>query len=553
MTSRFLSRLSVGARRYKALFVETCAYFRAAPVQILISAICVGVFVLQFAQLIYYITHASDSFAIINAFDNDGANAIHVAQRSYWVTSNGFYAYGTLYFRITHTLAALMSPLAQPGAIAGGEAQTKGIHFALLLTSVFSLMGIGALVAWIWFGFSRATWILAALFIWSFVSSSTWQEFILRAHPDHLLALSVGFAYLATFYLWLNSENKYYRRVSAWAWGVALSIKMSVILFLPFVFLTVFLPWRTNVIRSALVFVGHMAAAYFLIGFPQSLNVPKTVKFLIYQSGYSDPPSKESLLDWWNIYSEQIVLPLGLFLVLALALALLAERRGWRTGGPPLLWKVLLLSVGPYALNLAQKVLPPHAHYAIPVVTGQIVLLSAYVIYRWEAVQNINLRQKGFVCLLALLLFAWKGIVPTSMDQRLEAQLHCRPEAREVHRRLSEFFHQGLKLFSDPYMPALEKHERSRSSWRANKALIEQGDFDILGFKDEFYGGYLDDAAIRYISTYNKDWPSSREFYKLFAGQERVNDSAIGRWQRTYKDACGFEIWQRQRGGRDNP
>jgi hypothetical protein len=534
-------------RQYTTLCAETCLYFRVPPVRSLIMLMSIGVFMLQLSQLIYYIAHASDSFAVINAFDNDGANAINVTQRSYWITSNGFYAYGSLYFRISHTLEALMTPPAQPGDIAGAEAQTKAVHFALLLTSVISLTAIGALVAWVWFGFSQATWILGTLCVWVLISSSTWQEFLLRPHPDYLLASGIGFAGLATFYLWLNPENKYRQRVSAWAWGLALAIKMSVILYLPFVFLTVFLPWRSRMQARVLTYIGHMSAAYFFVGFPQSLNIPKTIKFLIYQSGYSDPPSKESLLDWVNIYGEQIVKPLGLLVALTLALALLAERRGWSMAGPSLLWKAILLGAGPYTLNMTQKVLPPHAHYAIPVVTVQLILLSLYLTHRWEALSNINWRQKALVCLSVLLWFALKGVVPESLNQRLAAQLHCRPEAREVHKRLADFFNQGLRLFSDPYMPALPKHDRSRSSWRANKALIKEGDFDVIGLKDEFYSSYLDDGAIRYVSTYNKDWYLSREFYKLFAGQERVEDPEIGRWNRVYKDVCGFEIWLRRR------
>jgi hypothetical protein len=519
--------------------------FGFKPMPTLLTAFSLLIFSAQLAQLTYFISHAADSRPVIAAIDNDASNAIDVAQRSRWYNDNGFQSYGPVYFRLAHTFSALLTPISEPGNLTPAEAETKAVHFALLLVSLVSLYGLSLLLAALVAGTTWGAFTLSTLFMWAFLHSPVWQRFLLRAHPDTLLSFLVAVAALLTFRLWRAPANVWLFRLSAWAWGLALATKFSTALFLPWVMIWFVLPPTRNGFVKAARFAGHLAVAYLVIGFPQNFGALRTLRFLIYQSSYSKPATWASVTDWFAIWGNQILAPLVLSVALAIALF------GWSrtvssSSGSRMVWlQTLSLAFGPFALMATQEVIVNHDHYMMPLVATQIVLLISFAEILLPRSPRLSGLRAGLGLIVATtLIFVLVGAVPRSLGSMLSQQLACRGEAREVFKRITEAQQQGLEIYGDPYAPVLNRSGVS-SSWTTNVAYVAEGEFDLMILNAPYYNRYYHDEGAEYASRYNPDLQSSREFYDLFKGKTSSSSPALGTWERLAQYECGWEIWRK--------
>ena len=501
------------------------------------TAGALGLFLMQNAEVTYFIAQNADSRAVIRAFDDDAGNAIDVVGRSTWVTDNGFASYGPVYFRLASTLGAWLAPLSDPGALPPADAVTRADHFVLMLTSLvavalFALFLASFLGDELWF-----TLILATLLEWTLLKSSTWQYLILKAHPDQTLGLIVALATSFTWRTWRDPEDLNLRRVSAWAWGVALSTKASIIFFTPFVGLAFLWTQTRERVPRALRYVGHVALAYFVIGFPQNFNLPRLYRFLKYQSGYSKPATVESVTEWFTLWTDQLIYPLAALLIL------LALKRGWRRPARKETICALVLAFAPFVLLLPQKILPPHAHYPIPIIAAQLTLLLAL----FTGDRPWSPRGRAAVAAGILVLLYVVRLVPPGFGALLTKELESRPEARAVFQKIVEQTERGLKVYIDPYVPSSRKMNNVTVNWRTTKEIIAEGRFDRMVLNRPYFSRYFAADKQDYVEVYNADVTNTRAFYALFKDQPtRVKDPVIGTWHREAQNGQ-WEIWTHDR------
>jgi hypothetical protein len=494
-----------------------------------------GAFLLtaQTAQLVFHASHVTQSRPLVAGFDDDGAVAIDTTSRSLWFLDNGFVAYGPVYFRLAYALNLGMDPLVEPGTLGVAEARTKAIHFSLLIVSVLAVIALSVFLSWL---VSPPPLILlvASGFLWTLLRTDPWQEMLLRAHPDHILALFVGLAAWGSFRLWQKPEDQGRLRLSAWLWGLALSTKFSVILFLPFTF-----PWGWQKVRAYLL---HGAIAYFVLGFPQHFNVPRLYRFLRFQSQFSQPATWNSVLDWMQLWAQQFAAP-----VLLVILVIFWIHREFRAPptARPLLLRSLVLALGPFLLILGQNVLAPHRHYLMPLIAGQVVL-SACLLRVFFVAPTRSLWPTVVLGLSAFTVMANVESLPMGLREHVARQQECRPEAQELFVKIREKSEAGQKVFGDPYSPALDRMPNVRSFWTPTIETIKKGEFSVLVLNRRHNQQYLAPKdPLSLAAIHNKTWDSTSDFYKVFAEGKSVSHESLGAWTNTWSTACGWDLWEK--------
>src|SRR5665647_502823 len=101
-----------------------------------IVSIFLGIYTIILLSLPLYETSAHKG--IVFATDNDGGRAIETSIATRWYNSNHFGPYGNVYYRLSHSLADLIS-LPETGH-STLELKEKDHNFALKLVSLFSLV-----------------------------------------------------------------------------------------------------------------------------------------------------------------------------------------------------------------------------------------------------------------------------------------------------------------------------------------------------------------------------------------------------------------------------
>lgn len=507
-----------------------------------LAAIAITIFTMQTTALIYYASQAADSSPIIGGLDGDAANAINVAGRSYPIIDNGFASYGPVYFRVANMLSWVLPDLSAPGNLGAKEARTKTWHFALVLTSVLAFQALNLGLALLLTSQLFLVFLIAAAFARVALELHPWQEMLLRAHPDHILALLTALATYLTIQYWRSpADDRTFRR-SAWGWGLACATKLSLVLYMPFIFAAVLWFSKGTRFKKAAIYLGHMLAAYFLIGFIQNFNIPRTLRFLTYQAKFSLPATADSISEWLQIYFSQAIFILGLTILLVIVSWVV--NKSVPKVSKPLVVFALGLGLGPLVLMILQKVTAPHDHYTIPILATQAVLLLTLAAKKIE-ISRSSLQWS--IGLAGLALFMVFKTTPPSMAGVLQSQLKCRAEAREVYKRITDLHEQNLLIYVDPYVPTMDRTSGIVSTWVTNKEFIMKQDFKVLVLHMARAMAYIQPAAegIEFYKNYNPEYLKSKEFYSLFYNKDVVSDPDLGTWKRTYRNDCSWEIWER--------
>lgn len=505
-------------------------------------AFAVGLFALQTGSLVYYASQAADSRPVIAGLDNDASNAIDVAGRSRWFLDNGFSPYGPVYFRIAHSLAWFLPDLQAPGQLSAAVAQTKTEHFALLLVSVLALQGLALLLASLATSEPFLLFLIASVFSRLLQDSEAAREMLLRAHPDHLLTFFTALAVALGLRFWRHPHDERLFRASAWAWGVAMATKLSLTFFMPFVFAPVIiLAEKGRKIRTAAIYLLHMLAAYFLIGFIQNLNVPRTLRFLKSQSAYSSRGNYATVLDWLHIWFTQVQGPL----IFALLLTIYGF---WRRPAWPSRNVVLMgagLALGPFVILMMQAVNAPHAHYVMPIVAAQLVLLLGMF------ARPIAISRGRYAIPLVLLVTAGFGhakLTAPGLNAMVDSQRECRVEAREVFEKIQALASGGKTIYADPYVPTMDHTAAIKSIWKADIDYIEREKFDVLVLNRRIADQYLFNMTPErrsYVQNFNPDADATAKFYGIFINHEEVDDPRLGKWKKTFSNHCPWQIWEK--------
>jgi hypothetical protein len=499
----------------------------------------------QITQLSYFISQAADTRPVIAALSSDASNAIDVAGRSQWWRDNGFAGYGPVYFRLANTLAFAFTPLTDPGEWTPAEGRTKAYHFSLLAVSAASVVLLSLFLGALAVG-RRSNFFpwASALWLWALLQAGSWQKFLLVAHPDHLLALCVAVAGTLSFRFWNTPNDERLRKWVAWGWGLCLAIKFSAILFFPAVVLGQ-VWFSKSRLKTFAEFAGHSFLAYALIGFPQNLNIPRTLRFLTYQSHYSSSATSASVMEWLGFFQEQTWLT-GL-IVLSFVGLMLSQGGFRKPKTQPLLFALILVLL-PTLSMLGQSISAPHDHYPMPVVACALALVLS-------AVRPVNfalrfsVQLESAVAVLLAVGLAWMGSLPSGLNTTLRDQLRCRIEAKVTYKKIQELLGAGALVFADPYVPSMDKTPNFRSIWTPTKKFIADGGFTAIVVNPDHEKGYFGDPANEaYIKVYNPEMQATKEYFSLFRqGPLSFSDPEIGKWRRTFKEEnCGWEIWQRE-------
>jgi len=330
-------------------------------------------------------------------------------------------------------------------------------------------------------------------------------------------------------------------KASAIAWGLAVSTKLALVLYVPAFFILWMPPFSRAGLMKTLKYFGWMFLGYFVICFPQSIVLDRPIKFLISQKQYAPPMTLQSVQEWLVLLFEQAWKPALVILLGAILL------RGEKT--PRWNWRQHLRYLGftliPFLFLLTRTITSPHKHYVIPMVLGFLLLLTL-VVRSWRGISP----RLALPLLIAFCI--WPGIVPKRFAEAYVAKTTCRAEAREMEAFLNEPIKQGRKILADPYFPVEERDRGGQVhvSWETSFSELASFQADLLALNENYYSRYLnldkDETQRKYVEVYSKNWPDSQTFYRAFFGNEEARDANGTAWKRIKSyPACGLAVWRK--------
>ncbi len=508
--------------------------FLRAHQTLLLTWTCGLLFALQILNLHSYVVLAVDHQAVVATNDDDAAWNISKTLKTRWWKDNGWVLYGPAYFRLNHSIQYFWGHTADPIPIGAEETWQRTAHHAILTVSLLSVAGTALVVArtmvsvW-WMSFLLALALTSAL-----LSSPTWCELLLRAHPDHLFTLVIVGALYLTLRMFERMSEPIWAKLAAILWGVSVSVKMTLTLCTPG-FVLLFLPR----FRQGWRFLGVMLLAYFLIGFPQTIVLDRPFRALAEINGLSAPPNSASMLHWLEVFGLQLWRPL---LTLALASVCLTRARHQIPRASFL--RVSAFVLLPFLLLLFKNMLVPADHYAIPFV-AMFLLWSAYGLTLVGL--RVSLRPVvRAVIFLAVMLAAW-GSTPGAVQTQLTVRLACREPARVVYKKISDYSAAGEKVWVDPYVPYVTTGDEARMllGWEKTWDYYEKGKWTVLalnrGYAQRFTEGSEPSA---YTKIDIPKWNPVREFYSAFKGGDLARGPHGEVFYKVYQNDCQHEIWE---------
>jgi hypothetical protein len=502
----------------------------------------------QFCLLTYSISLNVDSWPIINASDSDGANAIRVSERSFWLKDNGFTPYGNLYFNLAHTIALVNPFSAGQGFKRILLENDRGHHFALMLVSLCSLYGIAYLVSSV-IANSTACRLLSVFVLMSvFIMNKYWTTWLFRAHPDMLFSFFVALALFLTI-RYLAVKLDVYFNLSAIVWGLALATKLTALTFLPMLFFVFTPPLNKTTISKSYRYYLTILISYLVIGFPQNLKFPGHFRFLRHQSDQSLPPTVASMTETLTVLINQSAYLLGAILVLYVIFHYTDEDKKAETVDFSAMIRAGGLALFPLLAILAQRILSLHEHYVLPI-AGCLLVLAAYSarnVTQYLPVSFLSTAYRRVIILLlavvSVVFFRW---TPNAVATVLTSQTQGRSEAQAFVLELARYQKEGVKVLADPYVPWDENFGNVQEAWYRTMSDIRPGNADILAFNRNYYGRYLEDPPSMYVQTAS-NWRDVRKFYELFAKREQAIDPYHNTWIKVHSSPHGWEIWKLQK------
>lgn len=501
----------------------------------LLWLLAILVFVAQFSSVVHELSRYSTNQSILQAFDDDAAAAIEVAEKTRWYWDNHWSAYGPLYYRFAHTLDVL-SPL---------TSSSETSHFHLLMISLLAAYAVCGLLSFA-VKIRGPEWLLSTcILLVLFLSLDIWRVMLFRAHPDWLLSLTAAFTAIA---VWQMDNSRRSQALAAMAIALGMLTKATFILCLPTLLLIVALRknLRPYMLRVALWSLGF----YFLIGFPQSLRLDRDIKFLIFQSAFNRPPDLTSALNWLQQSWNQLWLPMiGVVILWLIFSRATTESREAR--------KSLLLRAGQVALFLlpilvlmTRKVIAPAEHYTMPFVT----FFLAGLCMSLKGFSSEKVRTAAF--LTALVAGSIFGLfTPRGLDAKLNEEAACRLEAAQVKDLIQTQFDKRESVFMDPYVPFPRERANKdllKGGWRNSWRLLGESHSKWMVLNQKFFERYLGEIS-EYGAVSNANAAESKEFYHAFnkelapeAGAIQVQSPDGKTWILERSFTCGWKIWRQE-------
>ena len=501
--------------------------------------------VCQFFMLTHAVSRNVNVWPVINAFDNDGANAIRVSESSNWLRDNGWYPYGNLYFNLSNMISQF-DPLKAGRAVSKNDfLNDRGHHFALMMISLCSLYGIACLISLI---ITESTvWRLFSIFsiITVFLKNDFWVTWTLRAHPDLLLSFLIACAFYLTF-RYMIQPGCFYLLASAVAWGGALAVKMTTLVFFPMLVFMFLPPLNRGACIKAVKYYILIAAAYLVVGFPQNFKVWKHLEHLQDQERFLLTPTINSVCEWFQLLFNQSAYAIGaIFFLVGCGILLGYTKKTDRMAFP--LWRAGLMLGFPFAFFLTKNIVTVHEHYTLPIVAG-LAVFSAFValrcgrFLRGKAIESPMGRQ-GLTVALIVLVVLFARFTPNAVPDVLSRQLNGRFEASAFIESIASYQKQHKKILADPYVPWDENLGNVSVSYYRTLTDIQPGKAQVLLLSKGFYGRYLEEPLSDYVKVDARNWPDVCRFYRIFSKGDIVVDPYGQNWKRQVTSPQGWEIW----------
>lgn len=534
-------------------------FFRFIYEQFLEHNVRIQVIILAFAVIGHFAHHVQligrfmDHQSIVEAHDNDAGEMVNVAERTRWYNDNSFRYYTPLYFRLANTFKTLAP--AQSGLV---EAKTimasqESSHFALMLVSLLGVYLLAFSISSFFVSDLRLRLGFGLLLSTAFLGQPIWSFYLFTAHPDLLLAGLTSFSLFWTF-RWVQSpDEKKYLAFASLSWGLAISTKLSTVFFLPGFLILLFFVDRNKWKENGLSTLKWGSLSYFLSGFPQSLDVPGSLKTLFGFSRFSDPATTESFLEWWQMLFEQSWMPL----VVVFVLIFWCDRKpvGGSKGtsnkqvvSPILVF--LCLNLG-FSFMSLKKIALVHNHYVFPF-TVALVFSFAFMIseFKWFHVfrlerQPLWTKYKNPFIYLAIFgaSYVWISPQPAKSLQTLSS---CRPSYRAIFNETYKLAQEGKRIYATPYTPVpIFLKDKVRVHWEMNFAELHKEKPSAIVFSEAFAQRYLVEVE-DYTRRTNPEFARSQEFFRSFAGKTSFTDPDSVKWNQIHKDSCGLQIWVRE-------
>jgi hypothetical protein len=504
----------------------------------LATGLMVLLLVFQYSQISEVLGRTAAHRTQVMAFDDDAGMIVDRAVKTRWYKDNGVAGYGPLYFRIAHSVARLLGPATIEAEISETHAVERSHHMVLMTMSLLALFGIAAILAWVLRERLLERLVLISVLLGAFMFSPVWSLFLFRVHPDFLFSF---FVLLATWLTFLCLEDEKYFVLSAVVWGLAASTKLTIVLFGPAFLLLWLPPWTKANGKKTLRYLSWILATYFVVGFPQSVNIGRPISFLLGQGAYSVPMDFDSLLEWLTLTGSQIAIPLLVLLIAAVSFPGGGQRRLQLS--QPTHRRFLLFVLLSYLLLITRKVTTAHDYYTFPFICT-LLLLAVLGVRGW--------RGQWRWAPLALLVAAvfWPRLIPATFFETYSKQRRCRPEALQLEHLLADRLRQGEKIYVDPYVPLNSEEYKGQVgfTWEITWSQIKDLDPRLivihLPSAETYFRMDSEPDVQRVISTYNPDWRESQSFYRLFGQQNRVTDPDGGQWRKTWA-ACEWLVWEK--------
>ncbi|MEK7432420.1 MAG: hypothetical protein AABZ74_04750 [Cyanobacteriota bacterium] len=529
------------------------------------------VFFTQFSFFSNSVSQTVEIWPIIYAKDNDAANGIRLSQTSYWTVDNKYYNYGNLYFRISNTLERF-NPLNKSTSNNNlfSEESDKNHHFTLMYVSLLSIYGISFLFSFLITKNINQILISMILINTIFMTNKYWMSKIFGVHPDLLLCFFICLGMFLSIKLISNkvkkdeiiTEEENYKDnskknknilviLSGFVWGLALSVKLSALFFLPALAL-LFLPLKKEEIKEnisdSIKFFSTLFITYFISGFPQNFEFVALYNFIKYQSAYSIAPTSESFNEWWELLYNQYIIFLPFIFLLV---AFFSEKNENEVKITNII-KIFVLSFVPFCFLLSRNITSPHEHYTLPVVTAFIIFttfllinLKKYLINK--EIIHFKTNSNIFIPITLIISLLIIKYIPNAVSKEYDANLVCKEEAKTLYNMVKSFQINKLKTHVDPYVPFNAQLGWIKNSWFKTFDDIVPNEADVLVLSKKYYSRYTSSKeATHYIKQDTKNFDKIKEFYTLFENKDKVTDKYGQDWEKVFFDNCGWEVWKRK-------
>jgi hypothetical protein len=506
----------------------------------------------QFIHMAGALFELRQSLGMMYSRGDDASHAVYVATKTKWYNMNGWYAYGPVYYRLTHTLARLVTAPALPGQTPN-EVVEMNHHFILTLISLISLFGIAFLIAWMLMPQNYLKYFATSALVSAFMSTHYMTDMIYTAHPDFVAIFFLMLAMYFTSKMMSRPKDEGLFLITAFTWGVAACTKMIFVYFLP---ITPFF-WKIErskaYVKRLILFYVYMFIAYLVVGFPQNFRVDKVLIFMKYMSGFTRPITWDFFKIWINLTVEQFWLPLVIVLIFGLIPRAKDDQPDANSSmDKKNVLKLFGLAFVPLCLIYSRRLIHHYYHYPFPF--GMVLLLClAMVIRCYKNEIKYVVPRIGFVPLL-LGIIALTGIklgltfVPEAYYKSRSDQKTCWNERKEYHDLINERLKNGVSMLADPNVSynALYKNQVYRSYTKLIPDLRKYS-ASLVALTSHGNRYFKSTGISEYIQQDIPNWKEVVDFYLIFRGKDETVDPFGHEWKRIYhNNKCSYQLYERQ-------